>query len=60
MFYNWYDPATGEKLLTFPDSGDTVKPFLSWSTTAGWPPRCCSPPAPSLARQAGRRASART
>ena len=22
MFYNWYDPATGAKLTTWPDSGD--------------------------------------
>ena len=35
MFYNWYDPATLEKLLTFPDSGDPVKPFLS-SVDNGW------------------------
>ncbi len=35
MFYNWYDPTTGEKLLTFPDSGDPIKPFLS-SVDNGW------------------------
>jgi hypothetical protein len=35
MFYNWYDPATGEKLLAFPDSGDPIKPFLS-SVDNGW------------------------
>ena len=35
MFYNWYDPATLEKLPTFPDSGDPVKPFLS-SVDNGW------------------------
>jgi hypothetical protein len=35
MFYNWYDPATGAKLTTFPGSGDTVKPFLS-SVDNGW------------------------
>ena len=29
MFYNWYDPATGAKLTTWPDSGDPVDPFLS-------------------------------
>ncbi len=29
MFYNWYDPATGEKLYAFPASGDPIKPFLS-------------------------------
>ena len=26
MFYNWYDPATGAKLTTWPDSGDVVHP----------------------------------
>ncbi|GAA2224011.1 hypothetical protein GCM10010413_16990 [Promicromonospora sukumoe] len=35
MFYNWYDPATGDKLLTFPTSGDAIKPFLS-SVDNGW------------------------
>ncbi len=35
MFYNWYDPATGAKLLEFPTSGDPVKPFLS-SVDNGW------------------------
>ncbi|MFD7306602.1 glucoamylase family protein [Promicromonospora sp. NPDC059942] len=35
MFYNWYDPATGDKLLTFPTSGDRIKPFLS-SVDNGW------------------------
>jgi len=35
MFYNWYDPATGEKLYTFPESGDPIKPFLS-SVDNGW------------------------
>lgn len=35
MFYNWYDPATGEKLRTFPTSGDTIKQFLS-SVDNGW------------------------
>ncbi len=29
MFYNWYDPASGAKLTTWPDSGDAVEPFLS-------------------------------
>ncbi len=29
MFYNWYDPATGAKLTTWPESGDKVDPFLS-------------------------------
>ncbi len=35
MFYNWYDPATGDKLLTFPESGDPIQPFLS-SVDNGW------------------------
>lgn len=35
MFYNWYDPATGEKLTTWPSSGDLVHPFLS-SVDNGW------------------------
>lgn len=35
MFYNWYSPSTGEKLLTFPTSGDPIKPFLS-SVDNGW------------------------
>jgi hypothetical protein len=42
MFYNWYDPATGAKLTTWPVDGSPVYPFLSSprSTTAGWPPPC--------------------
>ncbi len=35
MFYNWYDPATGAKLTTWPDSGDPVEPFLS-TVDNGW------------------------
>ena len=35
MFYNWYDPATREKLRAFPGSGDPIKPFLS-SVDNGW------------------------
>ncbi|GAA1724598.1 hypothetical protein GCM10009809_20460 [Isoptericola hypogeus] len=35
MFYNWYDPATGERLETFPGSGDEIKQFLS-SVDNGW------------------------
>ena len=35
MFYNWYDPATGAKLTTWPDSGDVVHPFLS-TVDNGW------------------------
>lgn len=35
MFYNWYSPDTGEKLTTWPDSGDVVHPFLS-TVDNGW------------------------
>ena len=35
MFYNWYSPTTGEKLTTWPDSGDVVYPFLS-TVDNGW------------------------
>ncbi len=35
MFYNWYDPATGDKLTTWPENGSTVYPFLS-SVDNGW------------------------
>ncbi len=35
QFYNWYDPATGEKLTTWPVDGGTVYPFLS-SVDNGW------------------------
>lgn len=35
MFYNWYDEASGDVLTTWPDSGDTVYPFLS-SVDNGW------------------------
>lgn len=35
MYYNWYDPASGEKLTTWPDSGDPVEPFLS-TVDNGW------------------------
>src|SRR5215203_114406 len=27
MYYNWYDPATGDKLTVWPPSGDPVYPF---------------------------------
>lgn len=29
MFFNWYDPASGAKLTTWPENGDPVHPFLS-------------------------------
>ncbi|MGH8891963.1 MAG: glucoamylase family protein [Actinomycetes bacterium] len=35
MYYNWYDPATGTKLTTWPADGSTVHPFLS-SVDNGW------------------------
>lgn len=35
MFFNWYSPRTGKKLLTFPTDGSTIKPFLS-SVDNGW------------------------
>ncbi|GIH96851.1 glucoamylase family protein [Planobispora siamensis] len=35
MFYNWYDPADGALLRTWPDDGSTVHPFLS-SVDNGW------------------------
>ena len=35
QFFNWYDPATGARLTTWPDSGDHIYPFLS-SVDNGW------------------------
>lgn len=35
QFYNWYNPATGAKLTTWPVDGSTVYPFLS-SVDNGW------------------------
>ena len=35
QFYNWYDPLTLEKLRTWPENGNVVKPFLS-SVDNGW------------------------
>lgn len=35
LYYNWYDERTGEKLTTWPDSGDRVYPFVS-SVDSGW------------------------
>ena len=34
MFYNWYDPATLEKLRVWPVDGSTVQPFLSSADNA--------------------------
>ena len=35
FFYNWYDPATGDRLRTWPDRGDRVYGFLS-TVDNGW------------------------
>ena len=35
QFYNWYDPATLEKITIWPADGSTVYPFLS-SVDNGW------------------------
>jgi hypothetical protein len=35
MFSNWYDPATGAELTTWPVDGNPVYPFLS-SVDNGW------------------------
>jgi hypothetical protein len=35
MYYNWYDPRTGEVLRAWPGSGSAVHPFLS-SVDNGW------------------------
>jgi hypothetical protein len=35
QFYNWYDPATLEKITVWPVDGSTVYPFLS-SVDNGW------------------------
>lgn len=35
MFYNWYSPADGTKLTTWPENGTVVNPFLS-TVDNGW------------------------
>ena len=35
QFYNWYDPATLQKITIWPEDGSTVYPFLS-SVDNGW------------------------
>ncbi|WP_022889574.1 glucoamylase family protein [Agromyces italicus] len=35
MYYNWYSPADGSKLTTWPSSGSAVDPFLS-TVDNGW------------------------
>lgn len=55
QFYNWYDPATGAKLTTWPVDGSTVHPFMS-SVDNGWFAMALdlvSRAEPSLADEAG-------
>ena len=41
MFYNWYDPTTGDKLTTWPERRQHASTrSCPASTTAGWPPPC--------------------
>lgn len=35
FYFNWYDPATGAKLTTWPANGSPVRPFLS-TVDNGW------------------------
>lgn len=35
MYFNWYDPRDGSVILTWPDNGDPVVPFVS-SVDAAW------------------------
>ena len=35
MYFNWYDPATGKALRTWPEDGKKVEPFVS-SVDSGW------------------------
>jgi hypothetical protein len=35
MYFNWYDPATGDALRTWPEDGKPVEPFVS-SVDSGW------------------------
>ena len=35
MFYNWYDEASGKVLITWPEDGNPVYPFVS-SVDMGW------------------------
>jgi hypothetical protein len=35
MYFNWYDPATGDVVLVWPEDGRKVEPFLS-SVDNGW------------------------
>ena len=38
QFFNWYDPATGARLTTWPADGSPLFPSCPRSTTAGSPP----------------------
>jgi hypothetical protein len=54
MFYNWYDPATGKVLTTWPEDGSRVYPFASsvdngWLGAALWVVRNAVPGARDLA-----------
>ena len=40
MFYNWYDPVTGEKLRSGPRTARPCTRSSPASTTGGWPPPC--------------------
>lgn len=54
MFYNWYDPATGDRVETWPDDGNPVHQFLS-SVDNGWLAaglRVVAEAEPSLAEEA--------
>jgi len=54
MYYNWYDEATGDALRTWPETGNTVHPFVSsvdngWLGAALWVVRNSVPGAATLA-----------
>jgi Putative glucoamylase/Protein of unknown function (DUF3131)/RTX calcium-binding nonapeptide repeat (4 copies) len=55
QFYNWYDHRTGEKLTTWPPSGEPLTPILS-SVDNGWLAvglRLVERKVPELSRRAG-------
>jgi hypothetical protein len=41
MYFNWYDPATGDALRTWPEDGKPVEPFVS-SVDSGWLGAACT------------------
>jgi hypothetical protein len=60
MYYNWYDPATGTVLTTWPEDDNRVYPFLSsvdngWLGAALWVVRNAVPGARDLADRLFRR-----